>query len=128
MALSSFASIDSESIIVTKLVMFFLYIVNEPFVIPNTITELNAISGHDLEFSFDTDIDSDAAVTFYWQKDEHTIMSDGHKYKGTTTQTLTIFNIQKSDEGVYSLNFIMADPANISMGSFSVSISVGKQS
>ena len=42
---------------------------------------------------FDTDIDSDAAVTFYWQKDEHTIMSDGHKYKGTTTQTLTIFNI-----------------------------------
>lgn len=101
---------------------FVLYFsAGDTFVIPNNVTELNIISGHDLEFTFDTDLDSDATVTFQWQKDGYAL-SKRRKYKGRDTQILTILDVEEGDEGVYSLIVVMADVIR----SFNVSISVGK--
>ena len=74
-----------------------------------------------MEFTFDTDIDSDATVTFHWQKDGYAL-SERRKYKGSSTQILTIIDVKNSDEGDYSLIVTMADV----MSSFNISISVGK--
>ena len=86
--------------------------------------ELNVTSGHDLEFSFNIDMDSNASVIFNWQKDGYPV-SERHKYKGTNTHTLTILDIENSDEGFYSLTVVTADE-NIIARSFNISISVGK--
>ena len=82
---------------------------------------MNVVSGHDLEFTFDSDLDSDPTLTFQWQKCGHGL-SERHKYKGRDTQILTILDIESSDEGNYSLIVTMADV----MRSFNISISVGK--
>jgi hypothetical protein len=97
--------------------------VGEAFVIPNNLTELIVISGHDLELSFDADMDSGATVIFYWQRDGYALSAEKHKYKGSNTQILTILDVQSSDEGIYSLIIVMAD---VIMRSFNISISVGK--
>ena len=76
-----------------------------------------------MEFTFDTDIEADLddTVTFQWQKDGHAL-SERHKYKGSSTQILTIIDVENSDEGDYFLIVTMADV----MSSFNISISVGK--
>ena len=99
-------------------IMYYYFSADDTFVISNNITELNAISGYDLEFTFDTDLDSDATLTFQWQKDGYAL-SDRRKYKGRDTEILTILDVEDGDEGNYSL---IVDVTR----SFNISISVGK--
>ena len=101
--------------------MYYYFSADDTFIISNNTTKLNVVSGYDLEFTFDTDLDSDATLTFQWQKDGYAL-SVRRKYKGRDTQVLTIVNVENSDEGDYSLIITTADV----MRSFNTSISVGK--
>ena len=98
--------------------LYYYFSAGDTFVISNNTTELNGVSGYDLEFTFDTDLDSDATLTFQWQKDGYGL-SERRKYKGRDTEILTILDVEDGDEGNYSL---IVDVTR----SFNISVSVGK--
>ena len=93
--------------------------VKAPVVISSNLTELNITSGEDIDLSFNTTKFVNA--TFHWQKDG-TNISKGHKYQGTTLNTLTILNAQYSDEGTYTLFAMIEGNLNTSL---SIYISIG---
>ena len=98
--------------------LYYYFSAGDTIIIPNNITELNVVSGNDLEFTFDADLDSDATLTFQWQKGGYAL-SERRKYKGRDTEILTILDVEDGDEGVYSL---IVDVTR----SFNISISVGE--
>ena len=79
------------------------------------MNELTITSGDDIDFSFNSTRLTTA--NSHWQKDGANITT-GNKYRGTTTNTLTLLNATEGDEGTYTL--IARN------NSFDVMISIGK--
>ena len=96
-------------------------IVNFPLVISQDMTLLNVTTGEDVDISFNNSWNMNRP-SFHWQKNGANI-SSGNKYKGTNTDTLTILNTQKTDEGTYIL---VNRYENITSESFYINLSIGK--
>ena len=77
--------------------------------------KLTITAGDDIDFSFNSTRLTTA--NSHWQKDGVNITT-GKKYRGTTTNTLTLLNATEGDEGTYML--IARN------NSFNVMISIGK--
>ena len=80
----------------------FYYTVNAPRVVKMSadVNELTITSGDDIDFSFNSTWLTNA--NFHWQKNGVNITT-GNKYRGTTTDTLTLLNATEGDEGTYTL-------------------------
>ena len=98
----------------------YIHAVRAPVITSNNLTEQNVTFGEDIDLSFNTTKFVNA--TFHWQKDG-TNISKGHKYRGTTMNTLTILNAQYSDEGIYTLVVMIEGNLNASL---SIHLFVGK--
>lgn len=95
-------------------------LVNSLVVISLDTLKVNITYGDDIDFKFNTThfINS----TYFWEKNG-TNISTGHKYKGTTTNILTIHDAESGDEGIYTL-VINTDLINTT--SFSTLLSICK--
>ena len=72
-----------------------------PIVLLQNLTELNITLGDNIDFTFNTTSEFINASS-YWEKDGVNL-SMGHKYRGVTTNTLTLLNAHHTDEGMYIL-------------------------
>ena len=79
--------------------MTIFYAVNYPVITSRHVITIT--TGEDVDIRSNTTWITITA-SFYWQKDDVNV-SSGIKYKGTKTDTLTIFNAQETDEGTYTL-------------------------
>ena len=77
--------------------------------------KLTITAGDDIDFSFNSTRLTTA--NSHWQKDGANITT-GNKYRGTTTNTLTLLNATEGDEGMYTLI--------ARSSSFNIMISIGK--
>ena len=66
------------------------------------MVELNIISGDDIDFTFNSTWLTKSNANYHWQKDGVNITT-GNKYRGTTTNILTLLNATEGDEGTYKL-------------------------
>ena len=84
-----------------------------------SVAKLNITYGDDVDFTFKSTWLTKSNATYYWQKDGVKITT-GNKYRGTTTNILTLLNATEGDEGTYML------VEGHNSGLNSVTVSIGK--
>ena len=105
------------------LIEYSFHAVSASIAVSDSMDNVNIISGRNYDLSFNTTSPIINSLTGYrWQKDGRSTYRN-QKYRGTSTRTLTLINVESSDEGTYSLS---ATDQNGDSLLLVVSISVGK--
>ena len=75
-----------------------LYLVDRPDITTNPTSQLNVVPGTNVTF---TVVATGSDLTYQWQQNGGNL-SDGVKFSGTTTPTLTVMNVMEEDEGNFT--------------------------
>ena len=75
-----------------------LYLVDRPDITTNPMSQLNVVPGTNVTF---TVVATGSDLTYQWQRNGGNL-TDGVKFSGTTTPTLTVMNVMEEDEGNFT--------------------------
>ena len=75
-----------------------LYLVDRPDITTNPVSQLNVVPGTNVTFMV---VATGSDLTYQWQRNGGNL-TDGVKFSGTTTPTLTVMNVMEEDEGDFT--------------------------